>query len=69
MDRGFRRSFYLLEELTEELRQSEKAAYEKLMPAVFAAKLTPVGESREVYLYFEGVDSPNNVVQLQIGVK
>src|SRR6187399_2986041 len=31
LDRGFRRSFYLLEELTEELRQSEKAAYEKLI--------------------------------------
>ncbi len=30
-DRGFRRSFFLLEELTEELRQSEKAAYEKLI--------------------------------------
>jgi signal transduction histidine kinase len=31
MDRGFARSFYLLEELTEELRQTEKAAYEKLI--------------------------------------
>ena len=30
-DRGFSRSFILLEELTEELRQSEKAAYEKLI--------------------------------------
>jgi nitrogen fixation/metabolism regulation signal transduction histidine kinase len=30
-DRGFPRSFYLLEELTEELRASEKAAYEKLI--------------------------------------
>lgn len=30
-DRGFRRSFFLLEELTEELRASEKAAYEKLI--------------------------------------
>ncbi len=30
-DRGFTRSFILLEELTEELRQSEKAAYEKLI--------------------------------------
>jgi signal transduction histidine kinase len=30
-DRGFTRTFYLLEELTEELRQSEKAAYEKLI--------------------------------------
>ena len=30
-DRGFVKSFYLLEELTEELRLSEKAAYEKLI--------------------------------------
>jgi two-component system nitrogen regulation sensor histidine kinase NtrY len=31
LDRGFSRTFFLLEELTEELRQSEKAAYEKLI--------------------------------------
>jgi len=31
VDRGFRRSFFLIEELTEELRRSEKAAYEKLI--------------------------------------
>jgi nitrogen fixation/metabolism regulation signal transduction histidine kinase len=31
LDRGFRRHFILMEELTEELRQSEKAAYEKLI--------------------------------------
>ena len=30
-DRGFAKSFYLLEELTEELRLTEKAAYEKLI--------------------------------------
>ena len=30
-DRGYERSFYLLEELTEELHQSERAAYEKLI--------------------------------------
>jgi signal transduction histidine kinase len=30
-DRGFQREFFVLEELTEELRQSEKAAYEKLI--------------------------------------
>ncbi|HEX8617867.1 MAG TPA: ATP-binding protein [Thermoanaerobaculia bacterium] len=30
-DRGFTKSFYLLEELTEELRVSEKAAYDKLI--------------------------------------
>ena len=31
LDRGFYRSFILMEELTEELRRSEKAAYEKLI--------------------------------------
>ena len=31
LDRGFQRSFVLFEELTEELRQAEKAAYEKLI--------------------------------------
>jgi two-component system, NtrC family, nitrogen regulation sensor histidine kinase NtrY len=30
-DRGFPRTFFLLEELTEELRRSERAAYEKLI--------------------------------------
>jgi nitrogen fixation/metabolism regulation signal transduction histidine kinase len=31
VDRGFPRSFYLVEEITEELRVSERAAYEKLI--------------------------------------
>lgn len=31
MDRGFSRTFVLVEELTDELRQAEKAAYEKLI--------------------------------------
>ena len=31
LDRGFRRSFLLTEELTEELRQAERTAYEKLI--------------------------------------
>lgn len=31
MDQGFARSFILMEELTEELRRSEKSAYEKLI--------------------------------------
>jgi two-component system, NtrC family, nitrogen regulation sensor histidine kinase NtrY len=30
-DRGFLKSFYIIEELTEELRRSEKSAYEKLI--------------------------------------
>ncbi len=31
LDRGFPRGFFLIEELTEELRQAERAAYEKLI--------------------------------------
>jgi two-component system, NtrC family, nitrogen regulation sensor histidine kinase NtrY len=31
LDRGFARAFFTIEELTEELRQAEKAAYEKLI--------------------------------------
>ena len=31
LDQGFRRDYILMEELTEELRQSEKAAYEKVI--------------------------------------
>jgi two-component system nitrogen regulation sensor histidine kinase NtrY len=31
LDRGFPRGFFLIEELTDELRQAEKAAYEKLI--------------------------------------
>ena len=31
LDRGFRRSFILIEELTEEIRQAERSAYEKLI--------------------------------------
>jgi effector-binding domain-containing protein len=43
-------------------------AYEKLMP-VANAKYTPTGEVRELYLYWEGADSPNNIIQIQVGVK
>jgi hypothetical protein len=36
---------------------------------LFAAGLTPTGELRENYIYWEGPDSPNNVIIIQIGVK
>jgi effector-binding domain-containing protein len=29
----------------------------------------PTGESRELYLYWEGHDSPNNIIELQLGLK
>jgi effector-binding domain-containing protein len=44
-------------------------AYEKLIPALTAAGHIPTGEEREMCLYWEGLDSPNNVFQMQIGIK
>ena len=44
-------------------------AYEKIMPAVFQAGHKTTGEIREVYMYWEDPNSPNNVVQIQVGIK
>ncbi len=44
-------------------------AYGKVMQFVSSKKHEPTGESREFYLYWEGPESPNNVVQIQMGVK
>lgn len=48
LDRGFRRSFFLLEELTEELRHSEKAAYEKLIRLLSHEVNNTVGASNSL---------------------
>jgi two-component system nitrogen regulation sensor histidine kinase NtrY len=48
LDRGFTRSFLLIEELTEELRQSEKAAYEKLVRMVSHEVGNTVGAGRSL---------------------
>lgn len=48
LDRSFRRSFYLLEELTDELRQSEKAAYEKLIRMLSHEVNNTVGASNSL---------------------
>jgi len=48
LDRGFTRSFLLLEELTEELRQSEKAAYEKLVRMMSHEVGNTVGAGRSL---------------------
>ena len=48
LDRGFRRSFYLLEELTDELRHSEKAAYEKLIRMLSHEVNNTVGASNSL---------------------
>jgi effector-binding domain-containing protein len=45
-----------------------KEAFGKLYHEIDARGLTPSGVSREVYLYWEGVDSPNNVIQLRAGL-
>jgi two-component system, NtrC family, nitrogen regulation sensor histidine kinase NtrY len=47
-DRGFRRSFYLMEELTEELRHSEKSAYEKLIRMLSHEVNNTVGASNSL---------------------
>jgi signal transduction histidine kinase len=48
LDRGFGRSFLLLEELTEELRQSEKAAYAKLVRMMSHEVGNTVGAGRSL---------------------
>ena len=48
LDRGFRREFYLLEELTEELRETEKAAYEKLIRMLSHEVNNTVGASNSL---------------------
>lgn len=44
-------------------------AWQALYRSLGAKGLTPTDEERELYLYWEGVDSPNNIVQVQVGVK
>ena len=42
-------------------------AYEKLFGGLGGN--TPTGETREYYMHFEGVESPNNVQMVAVGVK
>jgi effector-binding domain-containing protein len=44
-------------------------AWQELYRSVRNQRLTPTDEERELYLYWEGVESPNNVVQVQLGVE
>jgi effector-binding domain-containing protein len=53
---------------TGEVNQQGKA-YEKLIPAMNAAGLTPTGEEREMCLYWVGEGSLDNVFMMQIGIK
>ena len=43
--------------------------YQKLIPAISQMGLEMTGEEREFTVYFEGMDSPNNIVLVQVGVK
>jgi len=44
-------------------------AHQALFGAIFAAGRQPAGEVREMYLYWEGPQSPNNVVLIQAEVR
>jgi predicted transcriptional regulator YdeE len=43
-------------------------AWQKFVPAAMS-KGEPTEESRELYLYWEGHDSPNNIIELEMGLK
>ncbi len=45
------------------------SAYQQLYTNLFPAGLMPAGENREIYTYWEGPESVNNVVVIQVGVK
>jgi effector-binding domain-containing protein len=44
-------------------------AWQELYRSVRGQGLTPTNEERELYLYWEGADSLNNIVQVQVGVQ
>lgn len=44
-------------------------AWQALYRSVRDEGLTPTDEERELYLYWEGVESPNNIVQVQVGIE
>ncbi|GEM_PF-730683 len=44
-------------------------AYGQLIAQCEAAGVQPADETREMYLYWEAMDSPNNVTLVQVGIK
>jgi effector-binding domain-containing protein len=44
-------------------------AYQQVFTEIFAAGLQPTGETREMYLYWDGPESPNNVELILVGVQ
>jgi effector-binding domain-containing protein len=46
-----------------------RRAYDKLIPEMIAAGYVPSDELRESYTVWEGAESPNNVVEIQVGIR
>jgi effector-binding domain-containing protein len=44
-------------------------AYQRIFTQLPEAGLEYAGNSREMHLYWEGPESPNNIVLIQVGVK
>ena len=44
-------------------------AYDKLIGQMLEAHLSPGNESREIYFFWEGPESPNDALQVQIGIR
>jgi effector-binding domain-containing protein len=44
-------------------------AYQKVFTDIMAAGLKPKGGSREMHMYFENPESPNNIMQIQVAVE
>jgi len=44
-------------------------AYQKLISQIFAANLKQTTTIQEFHLYWEGAESPNNVVLIQVGIE
>ena len=73
VERGHPRRFYLAEELTEELRQTEKSAYEKLIRMMSHEVNNTVGATRSLLhsslAYGEGLPSPRGAeLQEALGI-
>ena len=49
--------------------QNVGQAYQKVFTDLFAAGLKPSGGSREMHMYFESPESPNNIFQIQVAVQ
>jgi nitrogen fixation/metabolism regulation signal transduction histidine kinase len=73
VERGHPRRFYLVEELTEELRQTEKSAYEKLIRQMSHEVNNTVGATRSLLqsslAYGEGMPAPRQAeLQEALGI-